>query len=265
MSDAGPFHGRGVLVTGASRGIGRAIALAFAQAGADVGFSYRENEEAARATADEIRSRGRQAIAVRSDAAREEDVTRLVEAVRAELGRLDVVVTSAGITGPFGWENLNAADWTRVVETDLIGPYVTLRAAAPELKRTHGNAVLVASIAGIAAYPEELAYAAAKAGVLSLARSLALALAPEVRVNAIAPGWVETDMTAALTANPRTRAAIERGIPRGRWGVPTDVANGVLFLASDGARFITGETLVVDGGNVLAWRIGLEREPRRNG
>jgi 3-oxoacyl-[acyl-carrier protein] reductase len=259
VTDSEPFRGRGVLVTGASRGIGRAIALAFARAGADVGFSYLESEGAARATADAIRDQGRTVVALRSDAARAEDATRLVEQTRSELGRLDVVVVSAGITGPLGWENVEPADWTRIVETNLIGPYWTLRAAAPELKRTRGSAVLVASIAGLVAYPEELAYAATKAGVLSIVRSLALALAPEVRVNAIAPGWVETDMTAALTSNPRARATIERGIPRGRWGLPADVANGVLFLASDGARFITGETLVVDGGNALAWRIGLER------
>lgn len=259
MTGDEPFAGRAVLVTGGSRGIGRAIALSFAGAGADVGLTYRESGAAARATADEIRALGRKAVTVASDAARAEDARETVERVRAELGRLDVVVTSAGITGPLGWENVELRDWTRVVETNLLGPYWTIRAAAPELKRTHGNAVLVASIAGLAAFPEELAYAATKAGVLSLTRSLALALAPEVRVNAIAPGWVETDMTAALTAEPRTRARIERGIPRGRWGVPADVAHGVLFLASDGARFITGETLVVDGGNVLAWRIGLER------
>jgi 3-oxoacyl-[acyl-carrier protein] reductase len=259
MSDAGPFAGRVALVTGGSRGIGRAIALAFARCGADVGFSYWESEAAARATADEVRALGRRTFTVRSDSARPEEAARLVEATRTDLGRLDVVVASAGIAGPIGWENVTPAEWTRVVETDLIGPYWTVRAAAPELKRTHGNVVLVSSIAGLSAYPEELPYSAAKAGLLSLARSLALALAPEVRVNAIAPGWVRTDMTAVLTANPRTRTAIERGIPRGRWGEPEDVANGVLFLASDGARFITGETLVVDGGNVIAWRMGLDR------
>ena len=259
MSESLPFSGRAVLITGGSRGIGRAIALAFARYGADVGFSFRENEDAARATADEIRTLGRRVFALRSDAARPEEAGRLVEETRADLGRLDVLVASAGIAGPLGWENVPPAEWTRVVETDLIGPYWALRAAAPELKRTRGNAVLVASIAGLSAYPEELAYSAAKAGVLSLARSLALALAPEVRVNAIAPGWVRTDMTAPLTANPRTRAAIERGIPRGRWGDPDDVANAVLFLASDGARFITGETLVVDGGDVVTWRMGLDR------
>jgi 3-oxoacyl-[acyl-carrier protein] reductase len=259
MSGSEPFRGRGVLVTGGSRGIGRAIALAFARHGADVGFSYRESDAAARALVDEIRAQGGRAFAARRDAARPEDAARLVAETRAELGRLDVVVTSAGITGPLGWEDVGAEEWAQVVETNLLGPYWTLRAAAPELRRTHGNAVLVASIAGLSAYPEELAYSATKAGVLSLTRSLALALAPEVRVNAIAPGWVRTDMTAVLTSNPRSKASIERRIPRGRWGEPSDVANGVLFLASDGARFITGETLVVDGGNVVAWRVGLER------
>jgi 3-oxoacyl-[acyl-carrier protein] reductase len=259
MSEPGPFTGHGVLVTGGSRGIGRAIVLAFARCGADVGFSYRESESAARATADEVRALGRRVFAVRSDAARPEEARRLVDETRSDLGRLDVVVASAGIAGPLGWEDVTPAEWARVVETDLIGPYWTVRAAAPELKRTRGNAVLVASIAGLSAYPEELPYSAAKAGLLSLSRSLALALAPEVRVNAIAPGWVRTDMTAELTANERARATIERGIPRGRWGEPRDVANGVLFLASDGARFITGETLVVDGGNVLTWRMGLDR------
>ena len=259
MTTSLPFAGQAVLVTGGSRGIGRAIVLEFAKAGADIGFSYRENEPAARATVDEARALGRRAIAVRSDAAQPDEARRLVEEVRAGVGRLDVVVASAGVTGPLGWENLEPEDWRKVVETNLTGPYRTVRAAVPEIRRTRGAVILVASIAGLAAYPEELAYAASKAGVLSLTRSLALALAPEIRVNAIAPGWVETDMTELLRSNPQARSAIERGIPRGRWGMPNDVAQGALFLASDGARFITGETLVVDGGNALAWRIGLAR------
>lgn len=260
MTPDAPLSGRTALVSGGSRGIGRAIVLALARAGCDVAFSYQRNLAAARATLTEVRAVGRRGHCYGSDAAHPEEVADLVERARHDLGRIDVLVANAGVaSGALGWQHLGRDDWRRQVETNLVGPYWLVEAAAPELKRTGGNVVLVASVAGLSAYPEELAYAAAKAGVLSLARSLALALAPEVRVNAIAPGWVRTDMTEQLYARPRTRTAIERGIPAGRWGEPQDVAQGVLFLASDGARFITGATLVVDGGEVISWRMGFER------
>jgi NAD(P)-dependent dehydrogenase (short-subunit alcohol dehydrogenase family) len=259
MTSTGPFADRGVLVTGGSRGIGRAIALAFAKAGADVGLSYQKEEAAAVAVVEELRRSGRRGFAYQSDAADPDAVRQLVEDAKRDLGRVDVLVANAGIGGPFGWEDLSLAEWRPLLETNLVGVYLSVNAAATELARTGGNAVLVASIAGLRANPRLLAYATVKAGVLSLARNLALALAPRVRVNAVAPGWVRTDLSAGVYGSPELRAAVDRMIPRGRWGEPEDVAKAVLFLASDGARFITGETLVVDGGNAVYWRVGADR------
>ncbi len=247
---------RVALVTGGSRGIGRAVALAFARNGADVAFSYRREPAAADETASAIRGLGRRVFYRASDAADATDAARFVEEAASELGRLDVVVPNAGIAPDTGWEEVAPETWTHLLSTLLVGPYATVRAATPHLRVSGGSVVLVASIAGFSAYPEELPYAAAKAGVISLARSLALALAPQVRVNAVAPGWVRTGMTRELYDDPRSRTAIERSTPRGRWGEPEDVAAAVIFLASDGARFITGETLVVDGGESLGWRVG---------
>ena len=252
-SSSGP---RGALVTGGSRGIGRAVALALARAGYDIAFTYRRDAEAADQVGREIGRLGHTAHYRAADASDTVDAARFVEEACSALGRLDAVVPNAGVTGSLGWENPNDSEWQELLATLLVGPYATVRSAARELKANRGSVVLVASISGLIAHPEEIAYAAAKAGLLSLTRSLALALAPEVRVNAVAPGWVRTDMTRSLHEDPRARAAIERRIPGGRWGEPDDVAHAVVFLTSEAARFITGETLVVDGGDLLSGRAG---------
>lgn len=241
------------LVTGGSRGIGRAIVTALLASGCDVAFSYRQDESSARDVVSTAGATGRRCWAVRSDAADPEGPDLLVRTVKEAWGPLDIVVANAGVPGPIGWETGTFADWQATLATNLVGPYATIRAAAPDLKARRGSAVLVSSIAGLRAYPQQVPYAASKAGLISVTRSLALALAPEVRVNAVAPGWVRTDMTSPLYASDRARAAILRRIPRARWGEPEDVAKAVVFLLSEFARFITGETLVVDGGNQLAW------------
>jgi 3-oxoacyl-[acyl-carrier protein] reductase len=250
---AAPLTGRQALVTGGSRGIGRAVVETLATAGCDVAFSYRSDDRAAREVTARVEGLGRKGIAFARDAGAPGESARLVRDVRSACGELDIVVANAGITGPLGWTTPTSEDWQRVLATNLTGPFETVKEAAPDLKNRRGSAVLMASIAGLTAYPDRVAYAASKAGLLSLTRTLALALAPEVRVNAVAPGWVRTDMTARLHQHERRRAAIEEGIPRGRWGEPEDVARAVLFLVSDAARFITGETLTVDGGNLLSW------------
>ncbi|MGI0130173.1 MAG: SDR family NAD(P)-dependent oxidoreductase, partial [Thermoplasmata archaeon] len=201
---------------------------------------------------------GRRAIGVPSDAASPAAADGFVRTAVDALGRLDVAIPNAGVGGPEGWESVDPSAWKETLETDLIGPHALVRSARPHLARTRGSVVFVSSISGLVAAPEFIAYSAAKAGVLALTRGLALALAPQVRVNAVAPGWVRTRMTADLHGASGPRETIRRSIPRDRWGEPDDVAAAVVFLASDMARFITGETLVVDGGGSLVWRAGSE-------
>jgi len=257
MTDAPPFSGKVAIVTGGSRGIGRAIVAALASEGADVAFSYRKTAKEAREVVAGVERLGRRAIAVASDAAQPDETEDFVQRARKELGRIDIVVANAGISGPTGWEAVSAQAWRETLETNLVGAYSLVRAVRPHFPATSGSVTLVASIGGLVASPEQLPYSVSKAGLLSLTRSLALALAPKVRVNAVAPGWVRTDMTASLHEAAGPREKIRRAIPRGRWGEPDDVAAAVVFLSSDMARFITGETLVVDGGGSLSWRAGV--------
>ncbi|HXW66653.1 MAG TPA: glucose 1-dehydrogenase [Thermoplasmata archaeon] len=251
MSEPPLLAGKVALVTGGSRGIGRAITVALAGEGADVAFSYRQDARAAREVATLVERLGRRAIAVASDAAVPEHAEDLVERTRSELGPIDVAVANAGIASSSGWENVAAEHWRELLATDLIGPYALVDAVRSRMGPDGGSIVMMSSIAGLTGFPGEMVYAAAKAGLLSLTRTLALALAPRIRVNAVAPGWVRTDLNASLHSDPRANEAIVRRIPRGRWGEPEDVAAAVVFLASAGARFMTGETLVVDGGNSI--------------
>jgi NAD(P)-dependent dehydrogenase (short-subunit alcohol dehydrogenase family) len=253
MTELPPFAGKVAVVTGGSRGIGRAIVLAMASEGANVAFSYRKETRAARDLVVEVERLGRRAIAVPSDASHPDETEDFVQQARRELGRIDVVVPNAGIPGPVGWEAVSAAAWREVLETNLVGPYSLVRATRPHFPSTGGSVVFIASIAGLRAPRDLLAYAAAKSGVLSLTRTLAVALAPKVRVNAVVPGWVRTPMTRDRHEPDGPREKIRRSIPRGRWGEPDDIAAAVLFLASEMAGFVTGEALVVDGGSSLRW------------
>jgi 3-oxoacyl-[acyl-carrier protein] reductase len=257
MTDTPALQGQVAIVTGGSRGIGRATVLALAGEGADVAFSYRKETRAAREVVTAVERLGRRALAMPSDAAQPEETETFVQKTRGALGRISIVVANAGISGPSGWEAVSAKAWRETLDTDLVGPYSLVAAARPHLA-PKASVVLVSSIAGLVPAPDLLAYAAAKAGILSMSRNLALALAPNVRVNAVAPGWVRTDMNADLHGAARSREAILRTIPRGRWGEPDDVAAAVVFLVSDMARFVTGETLVVDGGTSLRWRPGAD-------
>jgi NAD(P)-dependent dehydrogenase (short-subunit alcohol dehydrogenase family) len=256
MTDVPRFAGKVALVTGGSRGIGRAIVLALAGEGADVAFSYRSDAKGAREVVAAVEHLGRRGLAVASDAAQPDETEDLVQKTRAKLGRIEIAVANAGVGGPQGWEAVSAQAWREVLETNLTGAYSLARSVRPHLAPTGASVTFIASIGGLLAQPEFLAYSVSKAGVLSLTRSLALALAPAVRVNAIAPGWVRTALNSGLHEAAGPREAIRRGIPRGRWGEPDDVAAAVVFLASDMARFITGETLVVDGGGSLRWSAG---------
>jgi 3-oxoacyl-[acyl-carrier protein] reductase len=258
MTEAPLLAGKVAIVSGGSRGIGRAVVRALAAEGADVGFSFRTDATSAKEVARELEHLGRRALAVAADARSAEATDGFVESVRSELGPIDVAVANAGVVRSSLAATIPTEVWRETLETNLVGAYELVRAARPRLRDATGSIVLMSSIAAFLPFPSNLPYATSKAGELVLVRSLAAELAPKVRINAVAPGWVRTDMTEALYSKPASRERLARAIPRGRWGEPEDVAAAVVFLASDGARFITGETLVVDGGNSIRWTAGAE-------
>jgi 3-oxoacyl-[acyl-carrier protein] reductase len=258
MNDPPLLGGKVAVVTGGSRGLGRAIVRALAAEGADVGFSYRRDAAAARDVARAAERVGRRTFSTAADARSREETEKFAAAARSALGPIDLVVANAGVYQPSDWADVPTDVWRATLDTNLVGPYELVRAARPHLRDGAGAVVLVSSISGLVPFPENLPSAAAKAGILGLTRSLAVALAPKVRVNAVAPGWLRTDMTRDVESSPPDRDRITRRIPRGRWGEADDVAAAVVFLASDGARFVTGETLVVDGGQSIRWTAGSE-------
>jgi 3-oxoacyl-[acyl-carrier protein] reductase len=255
MIPSAPLRGRVAVVTGGSRGIGRATALALARAGADVVVHYRRNRGAAGAVAREIRSMGGAVELVESDVRGKESMWDLSRRAQRWRGHLDIVVANAGIVGPGSLRSVHRDSWTRILETNLVGPFELAQAAEESLRRSRGTFISTASISGLVPSTTEIPYGASKAGLILMTRSLALAMAPEVRVNAVAPGWVETDMTREEHSDPAAYRRIRDATPLRRWGRPEDVAAAILFLASDMARFVTGEVLIVDGGQNLHSRV----------
>ena len=242
------LSGKVALVTGASRGIGAAIALRLASHGAAVAVNYAGSAAAAQVVVDQIVSAGGRAIALQADVSDSGAASGLVEVAIAELGGLDIVVNNAGITRDGLLMRMSDADWSAVIDTNLSGVFNVTRAATRHLmKQRSGSIVNITSVVGLLGNAGQVNYAAAKAGVIGLTKSVARELASRgVRVNAVAPGFIETDMTASLTDNVRTATLSQ--IALGRFGAADDVANAVAFLASDDARYITGTTLAVDGG-----------------
>ncbi len=237
------------LVTGAGRGIGREIALALAAAGADVAVNdVTGNEEACAAVVAEVEARGRRGLVVTADVGDEEQVNAMVERAERELGPLGVVVNNAGITRDNVVMMMDAADFDAVIATHLRGTFLVSKAAARRMfRRRSGCIINLSSVVGRRGNAGQANYAAAKAGIIGLTKSLARELGGRgVRVNAIAPGYIDTPMTQALPE--ATRAAIVENTPLRAIGLPADVADAVVFLASPRARFITGVTLPVDGG-----------------
>jgi 2-deoxy-D-gluconate 3-dehydrogenase len=236
------------LVTGASRGLGAAIAVALAEAGADV--AVHGHSTPVEATCRQVRERGRRAAAVVGDLADAATPERLVRETLDALGGLDVVVNNAGLIRRAPAVETTDEDWETVLEVDLGSVFRLCRAAGRHmLERRSGKIVNIASLLSFQGGIRVPAYAAAKAGVAGLTRALANEWAPQgVNVNAIAPGYMETDNTEALRADPvRSRQILER-IPAGRWGEPSDVAGAAVFLASRAADYVHGHVLVVDGG-----------------
>ena len=243
-----------VLVTGGSKGIGRAIALALAEDGADVALAARGPEPLEK-TAREIEERGRRALAVPTDVTDQEQCRALVERVTGELGGLDVLVNNAG-AAPFlsTFESARLEGWEKYFRITFTGAVYCTHAAADALIGRGGASVInVASVAAFIASPGLTYYAAAKAALVSFTKTLALEWAPHgVRVNAIAPGFVETDMNAAAREDPSYHEGIRSLIPLGRWGTAEDVAGVARFLASDAAAWMTGSVVVIDGGQSLS-------------
>jgi NAD(P)-dependent dehydrogenase (short-subunit alcohol dehydrogenase family) len=250
-----PFSlaGKAAIVTGGRRGIGRAIALALAEAGADVALGDRviddgELEKVAR----EIKKLGRRALVLQADITQKGEVDNLVQKTVAEFGAIDILVNNAAMNIRAPLLELNEEGWDRVIDTDLKGYYLCAQAAGKIMaKQKRGNIVNIASTAAMDTAPEMGAYCIAKAGVVMLTRILALELAQyNIRVNAVAPSLVKTKFSQPLWADPKTLKEIEAGIPLGRLAETEDITGAVLFLASEVSAYVTGHTLVVDGGSM---------------
>jgi 3-oxoacyl-[acyl-carrier protein] reductase len=245
------LSGKTALVTGGSRGIGRAIVLRLATQGADVAFSYKGNAAAAAETAAAVEALGRRALAVQADAREQEGAESLVKAVLEAFGRIDILVNNAGITRDNLIMRMGADEWTDVLETNLSGAFWTLKAVTrPMLKARGGRIINITSVSGQAGQMGQANYSSAKAGLIGLTKAAARELASRgITVNAVAPGFVLTELTQDLPEALMTQ--ITERTPLGRFGTTEEIASAVAFLASDEAAYITGQVLAVDGGLVM--------------
>jgi 3-oxoacyl-[acyl-carrier protein] reductase len=245
------FSDKVVIVTGGSRGIGRAIALAFGKQGATVVVNYNSSADAATAVLDEIKASGGDGQVYQCDVSDDEQVSAMIKAINKEYGKIDVLVNNAGTTKDNVIMMLKPRDFDQVINTNLRSAWLCSRAVSrPMMKKRTGRIINITSVVGINGNGGQTNYAASKAGMIGLTKSLAKELATRnVTVNAVAPGFIATDMTADLGDDVKDTALSH--IPLGRMGDPDDVAQAVLFLASDDAAYITGQVLVVDGGMAM--------------
>lgn len=245
------LEGKVTIVTGGRRGIGKAIALLFAEAGANVTVADVVAGDELETVAKEFQGFGRRSLAVQADTTRKADVDNMVQKTVNELGSIDILVNAAGIATWVTPMEISEEEWDRVMDIDLKGCLLCAQAAGKRMieQRRGGNIINISSVVAIKAVTNRAAYASAKAGLIMLTRQLAIELAPHnIRVNAIAPGFIMTEMTRNLWSDPELSRKRLTMIPMNRIGEPIEVAHSALFLASDASSYVTGITLVVDGG-----------------
>ena len=243
--------GKTAIVTGGSRGIGRAIAICLAEAGANVAVIYAGNTLAAEETLQAITEKGGNAISIQCDVANEDAVTAMVKQVKEKFGSIDILVNNAGITRDGLLMRMKTADWQAVLDTNLTGTFFCTKAVTKiMMKQRSGSIVNLTSVVGLTGNAGQANYAAAKAGIVGFTKSVAKELASRgIRANAVAPGCIDTDMTAVLSE--AVKEEMIKTIPLGRVAQPEEVAKAVCFLVSDCASYITGQVLNVDGGMVM--------------
>ncbi|HHY74592.1 MAG TPA: 3-oxoacyl-[acyl-carrier-protein] reductase [Bacillus bacterium] len=243
--------GKAALVTGASRGIGREIALHLAASGAKVAVNYSGSEAKAKEVVEEIKANGGEAFAIQADIANADSVDAMVKEVITQFGSLDILVNNAGITRDNLLMRMKEEEWDAVINTNLKGVFLCTKAVTRQMmKQRKGRIINISSIVGVCGNPGQANYVAAKAGVIGLTKTTAKELSSRnITVNAVAPGFITTDMTDELPEDVKNEML--KQIPLARFGKPADIANIVRFLASDESGYITGQTIHVDGGMVM--------------
>jgi 3-oxoacyl-[acyl-carrier protein] reductase len=239
------------LVTGASRGIGRAIALDLAKNGASVAVNFAGSEAKANEVVDEIKANGGNAFAIKADVSNSDDVSQMIKEVISQFGQFDILVNNAGITRDNLLMRMKDTEWDDVINTNLKGVFLCTKGVTRQMmKQRSGRIINIASVVGVSGNPGQANYVAAKAGVIGLTKTTAKELASRnITVNAVAPGFITTDMTDELT--DEIKAELLKQIPLAKLGTPSDIANVVTFLASEKSQYITGQTLHVNGGMVM--------------
>ena len=242
------LEGRIALVTGASKGIGEVIAISLAKAGAKVAINYHTGAESAAAVVDAIAAKGGEALAVGGDVSQEDQVDSIVKVILQNWGGLDILVNNAGITRDKLLLRMSADDWDKVISVNLRGVYLATKSALPHMiRQRRGRIVNMSSVVGLSGNPGQANYAASKAGIIGFTKSMAREVASRnITVNAVAPGYITTDMVQKLPED--VQKDILAHIPMSRFGTPEDVAEVVTFLCTDGASYVTGQVIGIDGG-----------------
>jgi len=245
------LKGKCAIVTGASRGIGKAIALKLASLGANIVLNYRSNEKEALEVETEIKGMGVETLCVKGDISKSEEVDNLINSAKEKFGTIDVMVNNAGITKDGLIIRMKEEDFDNVIDVNLKGVFNCLKAITPiMMKQKHGKIINLSSVVGITGNAGQVNYSASKAGVIGMTKSLAREIGSRgITVNAVAPGYIETDMTEALA--DKYKEDMKKSIPLKRLGKASDVANVVAFLASESADYVTGQVIQVDGGMLM--------------